>query len=105
MDQERRSGIERRAPETPEEHVERLTARVAELTQADQRKNEFLAILSHELRNPIHAIRTNAWLLARRAQDAETKEASAAIERQVSLLSKLLEDLLNIVRVSRETPL
>ena len=77
---------------------------MTELTAAEQRKNDFLAILSHELRNPIHAIRTNAWLLAR-AKDPEMREASAAIERQVSLLSKLLEDLLNVVKLSRKTPL
>jgi CheY-like chemotaxis protein len=98
---ERRSGSERRAGETREE----LLRRVEALAQADQRKNEFLAILSHELRNPIHAIRTNAWLLAQRAADPETQEASAAIDRQVSLLSKLLEDLLNVVSLSRKTPL
>lgn len=102
---ERRSGLERRAPQTPEEHIEQLYARVAELQEADQRKNEFLAILSHELRNPIHAVRTNAWLLAQRAKDPESKEAAAAIERQVALLSNLLEDLLNVVSLSRETPL
>jgi CheY-like chemotaxis protein len=82
-----------------------MERRVAELIEAEQRKNEFLAILSHELRNPIHAIRTNAWLLAQRANDPETKEASAAIDRQVSLLSKLLEDLLNVVSLSRKTAL
>lgn len=98
---ERRSGLERRSGETREE----LLRRVETLAQRDQRKNEFLAILSHELRNPIHAIRTNAWLLAQRAVDAESKEASAAIERQVSLLSKLLEDLLNVISLSRKTPL
>jgi CheY-like chemotaxis protein len=98
---ERRSGAERRAGETREE----LLRRVEELKQADQRKDEFLAILSHELRNPIHAIRTNAWLLAQRAADAETKEAIAAIDRQMSLLSKLLEDLLNVISLSRRTPL
>ena len=98
---ERRSGVERRAGETREE----LLRRVAELGAADQRKNDFLAILSHELRNPIHAIRTNAWLLAQRACDAESKEASAAIDRQVALLSKLLEDLLNVISLARKTPL
>jgi CheY-like chemotaxis protein len=100
-DGERRSGIERRSGETREE----LLRRVAELSEADQRKNDFLAVLSHELRNPIHAIRTNAWLLAQRACDAESKEASAAIERQVALLSKLLEDLLNVISLARKTPL
>src|SRR5438309_8921347 len=98
---ERRSGVERRSGETREE----LLRRVEDLAQADQRKNEFLAILSHELRNPIHAIRTNAWLLAQRAKDPETQEASAAIDRQVSLLSKLLEDLLNVISLARKTPL
>ncbi|HET9652068.1 MAG TPA: HAMP domain-containing sensor histidine kinase, partial [Usitatibacter sp.] len=91
--------------QAPGERIEQLSARVAQLQEGEQRKNEFLAILSHELRNPIHAIRTNAWLLAQRAQDAESKEATAAIERQVALLSKLLEDLMNVVSLSRETPL
>ena len=100
-DEERRSGHERRAAESKESLLRRLD----EMEQADRRKNEFLAILSHELRNPIHAIRTNAWLLAQRAQDPETQEASAAIDRQVSLLSKLLEDLLNVVKLSRTTTL
>ena len=98
---ERRSGVERRAEEAKDE----LLRRVAALSEADQRKNEFLAILSHELRNPIHAIRTNAWLLAQKAKDPETQEASAAIDRQVSLLSKLLEDLLNVISLARKTPL
>src|SRR4051812_43803403 len=97
---ERRSGVERRAAETKEE----LLRRIADLTAAGQRKDDFLAILSHELRNPIHAIRTNAWLLAR-AKDAEVRESSAAIDRQVSLLSNLLEDLLNVISLSRKTPL
>ena len=100
-DDERRSGHERRSDESKETLLRRLD----EMEQADRSKNEFLAILSHELRNPIHAIRTNAWLLAQRAQDPETKEASAAIDRQVSLLSKLLEDLLNVVKLSRTTTL
>jgi len=102
---ERRSGLERRAEQTPEQRIEQLQRRVEELEQAEQRKNEFLAILSHELRNPIHAIRTSAWVLAQRAKDPESKESTAAIERQVSLMSKLLEDLLNVIRLSRQTPL
>lgn len=98
---ERRSGGERRSDETKED----LLRRIAELTEGDQRKNDFLAILSHELRNPIHAIRTNAWLLAQRAKDPDLREASAAIDRQVALLSKLLEDLLNVISLSRKTRL
>lgn len=102
---DRGSGVERQAAQTPQERIEQLSVRLEELVEAGRRKDEFLAILSHELRNPIHAIRTNAWLLAQRAQDAESKEATAAIERQVSLLSKLLEDLLDVASFSRRSPL
>ncbi|HZZ95122.1 MAG TPA: ATP-binding protein [Usitatibacter sp.] len=62
---------------------------------------ELLALLSHELRNPIHAISTNAWLIRSRAGEEKVKRPAEAIERQVAALSQRLDDLLDVVRVSQ----
>ncbi len=67
--------------------------------------DEFLTILSHELRNPVQAISSNAWLIKSRATDDTLKRPAEAIERQVGRLSKVLDDLLDMVRISRKTDL
>ena len=67
--------------------------------------DEFLAILSHELRNPVQAISTNAWLIKSRAADEKLQRPAEAIERQVARLSKVLDDLLDVVRVTRHAEL
>jgi CheY-like chemotaxis protein/two-component sensor histidine kinase len=67
--------------------------------------DEFLSILSHELRNPVQAISTNAWLIKSRATDEKLARPAEAIERQVARLSKVLDDLLDMVRVTRKTAL
>jgi two-component system CheB/CheR fusion protein len=67
--------------------------------------DEFLSILSHELRNPVQAISTNAWLIKSRAGDDKLVRPAEAIERQVARLSKVLDDLLDMVRVTRKTEL
>src|SRR5689334_14740250 len=82
-----------------------LQARVAELEKADHAKDQFLALLSHELRNHIHAIRTNAWLIKARAKDPELGRPTDAIDRQVTRLSRLVEDLLDVIRVARKSEL
>src|SRR3954462_77066 len=84
---------------------EDLQARVSELEKADCAKDQFLALLSHELRNHIHAIRTNAWLIKARAKDPELARPTDAIDRQVMRLSKLVEDLLDVIRVARKSEL
>jgi CheY-like chemotaxis protein/two-component sensor histidine kinase len=66
---------------------------------------ELLALLSHELRNPIHAISTNAWLIRSRAGDEKVRRPAEAIERQVAALSLRLDDLLDVVRVSQQLEL
>src|SRR3954463_7777185 len=66
---------------------------------------ELLALLSHELRNPIHAISTNAWLIRSRASDEKVKRPAHAIERQVASLSRRLDDLLDVMRVSQQLEL
>jgi len=85
-------------PGNPED----LQARIDELEKADHAKDQFLALLSHELRNHIHAIRTNAWLIKARAKDPELARPTDAIDRQVVKLSKLVEDLLDVVRVTQK---
>lgn len=72
---------------------------------ADREKDEFLSILSHELRNPIHAIQTNAFLIRTRTRDGEVMRPTQAIERQVDRLTTLVDDLLDVVRVSQKTHL
>jgi CheY-like chemotaxis protein len=67
--------------------------------------DQFLAILSHALRNPVQAISTNAWLIKSRTSDEKLARPAAAIERQVARLSQVLDDLLDVARVSSRTRL
>jgi PAS domain S-box-containing protein len=74
------------------------------LREADRRKDEFLAVLAHELRNPLAPIRY-AVAMTRRAgrTDAERLQAQAIIERQVEHMGRLLDDLLDVSRITRGT--
>jgi PAS domain S-box-containing protein len=73
-----------------------------ELRLANQRKDEFLAMLAHELRNPLAPISTAAQVLRLRAGDAEyVKRASEIIGRQVRHMTDLVDDLLDVSRVTR----
>jgi signal transduction histidine kinase len=74
-----------------------------EIAQADRAKGNFLAILSHELRNPVHAIRMSARVLRTQALGDASEAAANAIERQVAKLSSLLEEILDVVTLSRKT--
>jgi two-component system, chemotaxis family, CheB/CheR fusion protein len=74
----------------------------AALVQADVRKDIFLATLSHELRNPLAPIRTAARLLQSKGlSDKQLSSAQAIITRQVSHMSALLDDLLDVSRITR----
>ncbi len=77
---------------------ERLEVQRRELEEASRKKSEFLAIVSHELRNPVHAISAGAQYIALASKEPTVQETSAAIERQVGQLSRLLDDLLGVVR-------
>jgi PAS domain S-box-containing protein len=72
------------------------------LRLADRRKDEFLALLAHELRNPLASIR---YALAANRKPARTpeqrKQADEIIERQVTHMSRLLDDLLDVSRITR----
>ncbi len=73
-----------------------------ELRQANQRKDEFLAMLAHELRNPLAPISSAAQLLRISTADANRIRLSCEIiERQVGHMTELIDDLLDVSRVTR----
>ena len=73
-----------------------------ELRAADQRKDEFLAMLAHELRNPLAPISTGAHLLKMLHSDnAQITQTCAIIARQVEHMTSLVDDLLDVSRVTR----
>ncbi len=70
--------------------------------EADQRKNDFLAILAHELRNPLAPILTSIELLRLvGSTDANANQARDIIERQVKYMVRLIDDLLDLTRIAR----
>ncbi len=74
----------------------------AELQASNRRKDEFLAMLSHELRNPLAPIRTAIDLIRLVApQDPNLTRAISVTERQVSHLTRLVEDLLDVARINQ----
>jgi signal transduction histidine kinase len=86
-----------------------LLARVARhvlvrqaLAEADRRKDEFLATLAHELRNPLAPIRNMLELMKLAGEDGKLRErARATMERQLSHMVRLIDDLLDVSRISR----
>jgi len=73
-----------------------------EIQKADQRKNEFLATLSHELRNPLAPIRTALHMLRGGELDAaRARPLLETMDRQVGQMTRLVEDLLDISRITR----
>jgi len=76
-------------------------ARADQLAESDLRKDEFLAMLAHELRNPLAPLDASLRLLRQGSGDRETVLALA--DRQVALLVRLVDDLLDISRITRGT--
>ena len=73
---------------------------VEELVDADRRKDEFLAMLGHELRNPLATIRNSIGLLqSEQAQTCAQRRAQALIDRQVRRMLRLVDDLLDVSRI------
>ncbi len=81
--------------------ISRLKRAEQALREADRRKDEFLAILSHELRNPLAAMRSAQDLLARAPPGSEqAQRAGQVVERQLQRLNRLVDDLLDVSRIS-----
>jgi PAS domain S-box-containing protein len=80
------------------QHVDaRLT-----LEESDRSKSQFIAMLSHELRNPLAPIRNSLHILDRAAPGGEqARRAHTVIDRQVGHLTRIVDDLLDVTRISR----
>ncbi|KKW89510.1 hybrid sensor histidine kinase/response regulator [Sphingobium chungbukense] len=78
-----------------------LEAMTRALQAADQHKNRFLAILGHELRNPIMALTAGLHLLEKRDGTPAARDVRNQMERHVRHLSRLIEDLLDVARLDQ----
>jgi signal transduction histidine kinase len=84
-----------------EKELQHLKAE-SQLREADRRKDEFLAMLAHELRNPLAPISAGAQLLqSGHATDAAVQRTAGIIVRQVHHMTRLVDDLLDVSRVTR----
>lgn len=103
------AGLDFAITDAVESFVEERERRLAEvrdqatmLRELDRRKSEFLAVLSHELRNPLTPIRNSLFLLDQAAPGSEQAErAKSVLVRQTEHLSKLVDELLDVTRISR----
>lgn len=71
------------------------------LRESDHRKDEFIAMLAHELRNPVAPIRNAGEILSRLATDERQVALAGLLKRQTEQLSRLLDDLLDVARVTQ----
>ena len=78
---------------------QRIHDLLAELKQADRRKDEFLALLSHELRGPLAPLRNTLEIMKRTSRSGDT-QAHDTMERQLGQLVRLVDDLLDVSRIT-----
>ncbi len=81
-------------------HIERVRDAAA-LREQDQRKDEFLATLAHELRNPVAPLRYANAILKRGGDPSQQAQAREIIDRQTEHLTRLIDDLLDVSRINR----
>ncbi|HYF58041.1 MAG TPA: PAS domain-containing sensor histidine kinase [Burkholderiaceae bacterium] len=74
---------------------------LSDLREADRRKDEFLAMLAHELRNPLAPLRNGLHVLAASRLDARSRGVVELCVRQTRLMTRLVDDLLEVSRISR----
>jgi len=82
-------------------HEQRLEEAEERLREEARRKDAFLAVLSHELRNPLAPIRNAVHLIARQDPPPEVAAACAIAQRQLAHLTRLVDDLLDLARIAR----
>lgn len=84
------------------ERTEELLASEAKLKEANRRKDEFLATLAHELRNPLAPVRNAVQILRLKGSLApDSQWASDIIDRQVRAMSRLIDDLMDAARINQ----
>jgi len=90
-----------RMHEALQESRSELARQAEELRRANQRKDEFLATLAHELRNPLAPIRTGMELLHESPDNVAREHTLSVMQRQVSHMVRLIDDLLDVSRITR----
>jgi signal transduction histidine kinase/ActR/RegA family two-component response regulator len=90
----------RRLERMNEELERRVEERTAELRASDRRKDEFLAILAHELRNPLAPMLNSLHVLRASAEPAQRRHAVSVMDRQLGHLVRLVDDLLDVSRIT-----
>ncbi len=80
---------------------EDLSEFATQLSEMDRRKNEFLATLAHELRNPLAPIKNAVQLMGMLKLDPEIDQLRQMMSRQVDQLVRLIDDLMDVSRISR----
>lgn len=96
--------LERRVAERTAELLhanEALRDREDRLREADRRKDEFLAVLAHELRNPLAPIRSGLEILKRACTDPKMEEVRRIMVRQTRQMTRLIDDLLDVSRITQ----
>jgi PAS domain S-box-containing protein len=87
---------------TTQRHHEKLNAALDALKESDHRKNEFLAMLAHELRSPLAPIRNALHIMRLAGANGEAVASETEMmERQVGQMVRLVDDLLDVSRISR----
>jgi signal transduction histidine kinase len=85
-----------------QERTAELQSSEARLMEASRRKDEFLATLAHELRNPLAPVRNAVELLKRKSHEPERVEwATQLVDRQVRALARLIDDLMDVSRINQ----
>jgi signal transduction histidine kinase/CheY-like chemotaxis protein len=92
----------RRAMLSLQAHVEDLQIALAKISSEDEAKNEFLAILAHELRNPLAPIVSSLEILELKNKDEVSPAIMRTMHTHIDTMVRLLDDLLDISRISRK---
>lgn len=80
--------------------AEELARQAAQLREADRRKDEFLATLAHELRNPLAPVRTGLDVLKRMPNTDAARRAREMMDRQIAQMVRLIDDLMDVSRIT-----
>jgi two-component system, OmpR family, sensor kinase len=91
----------RQSEERERDRAQRLEELTDQLREGDRRKDEFLAVLAHELRNPLAPIRTSLEIIRRSPHSQKAEQAREMAARQVAHMVRLIDDLLDVSRISR----
>jgi two-component system CheB/CheR fusion protein len=78
-----------------------LRKRVSDLAASDQQKTQFVAMLAHELRNPLAPMRNGIEIMRRRGAGSADLEFVEMLHRQVSKMTRIVDDLLEVARMTR----